>query len=120
MKKTEIITMIQTIQKFMGWENMPANVANDAVRQVVRNNAYNWAESQEEQYSEYAVLEMLYDMIQNSMIEQKDIWIQLFVEDSQTATDIEMHKQATLLRAEIEYFMRKGVAFSEARREWDI
>ena len=117
------IEPVQTIVSFMGWNNMPAAVALDAVRTIIRNTICRVMDCCGEPDRETLFQEelcCLRDLIDNGHTDQETVWAGLFTEDYETLNDVEMQKLAISLRWEIEDLMMHGVFFKDARREYDI
>ena len=112
--------MHDTIIAFMGWEDMPASISGSLVSRIIRNNMATMADCCGEKPDYSKELSCLYDMIVNGDVTHRDIWTRLFIEDYYTLNDIEMQELAYDLRGEIEYCLKHGYTFEEARKEWDI
>jgi predicted helicase len=114
MNKSQLSAIMQIVKK-LGWNDMPALIALDAVQIMVNNYISGLADCTEDSICEDTAL----DLISNHL-EVDNIWLTLFIYDYDTLNDEEMHQQALSLRWEIESYMRKGDTFTEARREWDV
>lgn len=118
--KTFKIEEVRPIVNFMGWNDMPENVACDAVTCIVRNNICCQADCTEDLISSDEELSCIKDMIATDVASQDALWLSLFIDDYDSNNNLEMHNFALTLRGDIEREMRKGSLFAEARREYDI
>jgi hypothetical protein len=114
------VELIQTVIEFMGWSNMPANVALDAIKTIVRNIICITNDCTGDTPDFEEELKCLSDMVRLHDYTKRDVYIKLFVEDYETLHDIHMQDLAWALRGEIIDLMNHGVLFKDARREYDI
>jgi predicted helicase len=114
MNRTQLSAIMQIVNK-LGWNDMPAHIALDAVQIMVNNYISGLADCTEDSICEDTAL----DLISNHL-EVNNIWLTLFIHDYDTLNDTKMQSYALLLRADIEESMRNGETFTEARREWDV
>lgn len=115
-----IIDAIQTVIDFMGWNKMPATVALDAVKTMIRNTICVTNDCTEDTPDFDEELKCLSDMIRLHDYTKMDVYLKLFIEDYDTLHDTQMQDLAWSLRGEIIDLMNHGVLFKDARREYDI
>lgn len=114
MNRAQLSAIMQIVKK-LGWNDMPATTALDAIKTITNNYISGLADCTEEVIS----IDSALDLISN-YLEADDIYLCLFIYDYHTLNDESMHKYALSLRHEIEASMKNGELFDEARREWDI
>ena len=115
MNQFNFTAIMQVVNK-LGWNDMPADVCLDAIWQIVCNRHNVIADCCDESLCTDTILE---DMSSDEMT-SNILWLDLFVNDYQTLSNLDMQHKAESLRWEIERDMRSGMKFSDARREWDI
>ena len=114
MEKSQLTAIMQIVNK-LGWNDMPANIALDAIQIIINNYISGLADCTED----IICVDTALDLISNHL-EVDNIWLTLFIYDYDTLNDTKMQSYALLLRADIEQSMRNGEYFTEARREWDV
>ena len=111
--KQEIENVVALVNK-MKWHDMPFQVVMGTVSILVTNYCSMISDITGDQVSDEEAVENLLKW------EPKDIWAQLFYCDYVSHTDKEAIAYGTLLRREIEFYMRKGETFYQACEEWDV
>ena len=117
MNRTQLSAIMQIVKK-LGWNDMPAHIALDAVQIMVNNYISCLADCTGDLICKDTALDLI-SRISNHL-ETDSIWLTLFIHDYDTLNDAKMKSYALLLRADIEESMRNGETFTEARRERDV
>ena len=113
MNKQEF-SAIMLIVKKLGWNDMPATVALEAIQRMINNDIAVGADCcGVEDNPEDSLLSI-------STLDADRIWLSLFISDYQTLNDYDLQTWAMALRYEIESWMRMGYSFDDACAEWDI
>jgi len=107
--------MMQIVNK-LGWNDMPADVALDAVQRMINNRHNVIADCCDVSYCTDTIME---DMLSNQ-ITTENLWLDLFVDSYEELCNKTMQDYAMALRDEITSLMMSGIPFSDARKEWDI
>jgi len=107
--------MMQIVNK-MGWNDMPADVALDAVQRMINNRHNVIADCCDESLGNDTIME---DMLSNEL-SPNTLWLDLFICDYQTLQDKDMQMYALCLRDNIVSLMELGIPFDEAKKRWDI
>jgi hypothetical protein len=107
--------MMQIVNK-MEWNDMPADVALNAVQTIINNRHNAISDCCEEDYCVDTIIE---DMLSDELT-AGTLWLDLFISSYDELCDKEMQSYATALKEDITSLMRSGVYFSDARKEWDI
>ena len=114
MNKAEL-RAITLIVKKLGWNDMPATVALEAIQRMVNNDiavtldCCGWKDDPED-----ALLSI------GTQRTVDNIWLRLFINDYETHHDESLRHWALTYRPQIEAWMRLGHSFEEACAEWDI
>ena len=113
MNKQEF-SAIMLIVKKLGWNDMPANVALEAIQRMTNNDIAVGADC-------CGVIDDSEDSLLSIAAADDDIiWIRLFVSDYQTLNDEVLKHWALTYRPQIENWMRSGFSFEDACNGWDI
>ena len=107
--------MMQIVNK-LGWNDMPTDVALDAVQRMINNRISAIADCCEEYWS----IDTIMEDILSDEITPNQLWLDLFIDGYEALCDKEMQLQAESLRDDIEELMRSGIPFDDARTEYDI
>jgi hypothetical protein len=113
MNKQEF-SAIMLIVKKLGWNDMPATVALEAIQRMINNEIAVLLDCCGTQESEEETLQII------ASWEDEQIWLSLFGNDYQTRNDESLEHWALTYRPQIEAWMRLGHSFEEACNEWDI
>ena len=111
--KQEIENVVALVNK-MGWYDMPFQVVMGTVSILVTNYCSMISDTTGDQVSDEEAVENLLKW------EPKDIWAQLFYCDYTSHTDKEAIACGTLMKGEIEVYMKMGYTFYQACKEWDV
>lgn len=113
MNKAEL-RAITLIVKKLGWNDMPATVALEAIQRMINNDiAISLDCCGFEDDPEDALLSIATRRADN-------IWLRLFIDSYETHQDESLHHWALTYRSQIEAWMRLGHSFEDACNEWDI
>ena len=107
--------MMQIVNK-LGWNDMPTDIALDAVQRMINNRHNAIADCCDESLSNATIME---DMLSDE-ITPNQLWLDLFIDGYDALCDKYMQLQAESLRDDIEELMRNGIPFDDARTEYDI
>jgi hypothetical protein len=113
MNKQEF-SAIMLIVKKLGWNDMPATVALEAIQRMINNDiavgldCCGVEETQEDSLLTLGTKDANY------------LWSALFVSDYETLNDQVLAHWALTYRPQIEAWMRLGHSFEDACQEWDI
>lgn len=114
MNKQEL-SAIMLIVKKLGWNDMPATVALEAIQKMINNDiaiSLDCCGFQDE--PEDALLSIATQRPVNN------IWLRLFIDSYETLHDECLKHWALTYRPQIEAWMRLGHSFEDACQEWDI
>lgn len=98
----------------MGWNDMPATVAEDAARCILHNRRATIADCCDELLCLDAVLEVCL----SDEITVDNLWLDLYIDSYDTLCDEEGQKVFASLRGEIEDCMKSGMIVDDAISEW--
>lgn len=113
MNKAEL-RAIALIVKKLGWNDMPAAVALEAIQRMVNNDiaiSLDCCGFQDD--PEDALLSIATRKADN-------IWLRLFIDSYETHHDEVLKHWALAYRSQIEDWMKAGWYFEDACNEWDI
>lgn len=107
--------MMQIVNK-LGWNDMPADVALDAVQRMINNRHNAVADCCDVSLSTSTIMEeMLSDRITAD-----DLWLDLFVDSYEGLCNKTILDYATSLKQAIITLMMAGMPFSDARKDYNI
>lgn len=113
MNKLELSAIMQIVNK-LGWNDMPAFVAIDAIQKMVNNDIAVGADC-------CGVIEDPEDsLLSISSWDAYKIWMTLFISDYQTLNDIVLEHWVAINKCKIEAHMKKGHSFEESCNMPDI
>lgn len=107
--------MMQIVNK-LGWNDMPTDVALDAVQRMIDNRHNAIADCCDESLCDDTIIE---DMLSDE-VSPHNLWLDLFICDYQTLCDKDMQMYAISLRDNIVSLMMMGIPFDEAKKRWEI
>ena len=113
MKKSKVKLLIEKL----GWQDMPKDVALDAVQKIVNNYISCLSDCCGVQPLNSNVV---LDILLSNDFDSDKVYQQLFIHDYYSLNDAENLRLAVSLRWEIEDLMRCGNTFEQARQEYDI
>ena len=100
MNKRELSAIMQIVKK-LGWNDMPATVALEAIQRMINNDIAD-------------------SLLSIALWDADKIWMTLFVNDYQTLNDESLEHWAITYRNQIEAWMKLGYAFEDACNMYDI
>jgi len=113
MNKQEL-RAITLIVKKLGWNDMPATTALEAIQRMVNNDIAVGADC-------CGIVDDPEDSLLSIALWDADkIWMRLFVSDYQTLNDEVLEHWALTYRTKIESWMRLGHSFEDACNMYDI
>ena len=108
------LSAIMLIVKKLGWNDMPATTALEAIQRMINNDiAISLDCCGFEDDPEDALLSI-------STRKADNIWLRLFINSYETHHDDSLKHWALTYRSQIEAWMRLGHSFEDACNEWDI
>ncbi len=113
MNKAEL-RAITLIVKKLGWNDMPATVALEAIQKMINNDIAVGADC-------CGIVEDSEDsLLSIATWDANKIWMTLFISDYQTLNDESLKHWALTYRPQIEAWMKLGYSFEDACQAWDI
>ena len=113
MNKAEL-RAITLIVKKLGWNDMPATVALEAIQRMINNDIAVVADCcGVDEDPELSLLNI-------ATWDADKIWMSLVICDYQTLHDESLRHWAMTYKLQIEAWMRSGHSFEKACNEWDI
>lgn len=105
---------IKELVNKMGWNDMPATIAEDAARCILHNRRAVIADNCDEFHALDVILE---DCLSDEVTAQQ-LWLDLYVDSYEALCDEEGQMLFASLRGEIEDCMRAGMPVDVAINEW--